>query len=205
VLRLRRLRGMTQEELAERIRSKQPALARIESGRSGRVTVKKRPKPVPAGGPSVVQDAEATRAVESVQVQGLSIPLDRIAVRRLSFEELERLAELFGRPRAQLFRYGARRGPAPASSAPLLAETLLEQLRYWRGVANFSLEQAATVLGISREAYRQRETGVAPISGAEFALLARTFGRSLFEIFPAYTPTEGEELLCQALVESGRV
>jgi transcriptional regulator with XRE-family HTH domain len=118
--------------------------------------------------------------------------------------ELERLAELFGRPRAQLFRYRPRRGPAPAAPLPPLAETLLEQLRYWRGVADFSLQQAATVLGVSREAYRQRETGVAPISGAELALLAHAYGRPLFEIFPAHTPTEGEQLLCQALVESGR-
>jgi transcriptional regulator with XRE-family HTH domain len=115
--------------------------------------------------------------------------------------ELERLAALFGRPRAQLFRSGPRRGPAPAIPPPPLAETLPEQLRYWRGVAAFSNEDAAAAIGTHRDGYRAREAGTTPVSGAELALLARAYGRPLFELFPAYEPTDAELLFHRALAK----
>jgi transcriptional regulator with XRE-family HTH domain len=115
----------------------------------------------------------------------------------LTPEEMDRLAALLGAPRARVF-------PGAAPPEPLAA-TLLEQLRYWRGVADLSLDQAAAAIGVTREAYRQREKGTTPITGAELALLARAYGRPLLAIFPAYQPSAGEVALARALAEAGRL
>ena len=55
-------------------------------------------------------------------------------------------------------------------------------------------------MGVSREAYRLRERGAIPFTGAELALLARQLYRHpLFAVFPAYQPTPGELALCAEL------
>jgi transcriptional regulator with XRE-family HTH domain len=123
----------------------------------------------------------------------------------LTQREMDILAALFGYPRDQVFRRPVPKGPRPAESPQPLAKTLTEQLRYWRGVAGFSTEEAGDAIGVHRNGYSAREAGTAQITGPELALLAKAYKRPLFDIFPAYEPTEGELLLCRALLISERI
>lgn len=62
-----------------------------------------------------------------------------------------------------------------------------------------TLAECAEAIGTSIEGYRQKELGNIPVSGIELAQLARLYGRSMREVFPSYTPSDGEVLLVQQL------
>lgn len=75
---------------------------------------------------------------------------------------------------------------------------LAHEAKAARAIAGFSTDRAGATLGMTGEAYRVREKA-GRFSGAQLALLAHAYGRSLADAFPSYQPSEGEILLCRQL------
>lgn len=79
---------------------------------------------------------------------------------------------------------------------------LAEQMRAAREHAGESIRAAGMKLGLRGETYRQKELGNIGVTGAELALLADLYGGSVAQLFPAYTPTDGEVLLSAELARA---
>lgn len=83
------------------------------------------------------------------------------------------------------------------------ATAIPERMKALRQRAGRSQEWAAEQVGVTQPTYSKMESGTAPITLATLSRIARAYGGTVSELFPAYTPSEDErEIILHAHTEA---